>query len=131
MGITFHGATGQTLYARVQTAATTFTACALTEGSSGGLGVYNATDAALVSAGISASDGDYVYTVRSGTASATVNDTIVGSGVLGWTGTVERGYRPGSGGSGGIDMVRKNGATSNAIRVKLCNINTGQGLTGL
>lgn len=93
MPITHHGTTSQTLYARVQTAASTFTACALTEGSSGGLGVYTATDAALVTATLTSTDGDYAYTVRSGSPSATANDLIVGQGVLGWAGTVERPLR--------------------------------------
>ncbi len=92
-GITYHGTTGQTLYARVQTGTSTFKGVALTEGTSGGLGVYSVTDAALVSAGITSTDGDYAYTIRSGSASDTANDAIVGYGTLGWAGTVERPLR--------------------------------------
>lgn len=90
-GITYHGTTGQTVYARVQTGATTFVAVALTEGTSGGLGVYTATDAAIYAAGVKSPSiaRGYPFTIRSGSASATVNDTIVGSGVLPWDGLGE------------------------------------------
>jgi hypothetical protein len=87
--ITFHGATGQTLYVRVQTGATTFEGVALTEGSSGGLGVYTVTDGALVSGGLQLKSGNFPYTIRTGTASDTVNDPIVGSGSIIWSGTAE------------------------------------------
>lgn len=90
-GITYSGTTGQTLYARVQTGASTFVACALTEGSSGGLGIYSVTDAALVTAGLSSpSTGNgFEYTVRSGSASTTANDAIKGYGTIAWSGSVE------------------------------------------
>lgn len=87
-GITFHGANGQTLYARVQIGASTFESVGLNEGSSGGLGVYFVDDAALVSAGVDVA-GNLPYTIRSGSPSDTANDTIVGSGVLPWSGSVE------------------------------------------
>jgi hypothetical protein len=90
-GITYSGTTGQTLYARVQTGASTFVGVAMTEGSSGGLGIYNVSDAALVSAGITTASGTtgYQYTIRSGSASNTANDAIVGVGTLHWAGSVE------------------------------------------
>jgi hypothetical protein len=90
-GITYSGTTAQTLYARVQTGASTFVAAAMTEGSSGGLGIYNVSDASLVSAGLnSASTGSgFEYTIRSGSASTTANDTIVAYGVIAWTGSAE------------------------------------------
>lgn len=93
--ITYHGTTGQTLYVRVQTGASTFEGVAMTEGSSGGLGVYKTTDADLVSAGVSTASAaagypnGYPFTIRSGTASDTANDTILGSGQLSWSGSVE------------------------------------------
>lgn len=92
-GITYSGTTGQTLYARVQTGTSTFVACALTEGSSGGLGIYNATDAALVSAGLTTANRypGYPFTIRSGSPSTTASDTIVATSAtnLGWNGSCE------------------------------------------
>ena len=87
-GITFHGTTGQTLYARVQIGASTFESVQLTEGTSGGLGVYSVADAALVSAGVNVA-GTHPFTIRSGTASDTANDAIRGEGELPWSGAVE------------------------------------------
>ena len=93
--VTYHGTTGQTLYVRIQTGASTFKGVAMTEGSSGGLGVYKTTDAALVSAGITTASATagypngYPFTIRSGSASDTANDTILGGGSLSWSGSVE------------------------------------------
>lgn len=80
MSITFYGSTGLTLYARVQTGASTFVAAALTEGTSGGLGVYTVSDAALVTAGLPSTGGpfSYSYTIRAGSPSTTANDRIAG-----------------------------------------------------
>jgi lysophospholipase L1-like esterase len=90
-GITYSGTTAQTLYARVQTGASTFVAAAMTEGSSGGLGIYNVSDSSLVSAGLTTASGStgYQYTIRSGSASTTANDTILGYGVIYWAGSTE------------------------------------------
>jgi hypothetical protein len=92
-GVTYHGATGQTLYVRVQTGPTTFVAAALTEGSSGGVGVYTATDATLYAAGLNvpSTATGYSFTVRSGTPSTTASDPLIGSGNLIWNGAVEDG----------------------------------------
>ena len=93
--VIYHGTTGQTLYVRVQTGASTFKGVAMTEGSSGGLGVYKTTDAALVSASITTASATagfangYPFTIRSGSASDTANDTILASGQLCWSGSVE------------------------------------------
>ena len=87
----FHGTNGQTLYIRVQTGAAAFKGVALTEGSSGGLGVYTVDESSLVSAGISTSSAaagyveGFPFTVRSGSASDTANDPIVGQGILPWS----------------------------------------------
>lgn len=89
--ITHSGTTGQTLYARVQTGTSTFVAAALTEGSSGGLGIYTVTDASLVTAGLSSivSPSLYNFTIRVGAPSTTANDAIVGSNAIGWRAGVE------------------------------------------
>lgn len=88
-GITYSGTTGQTLYARVQTGQTTFVAAAIGEGSSGGLGIYNVTDAALVSAGLTTAGNSLQYTIRSGSPSTSANDPIKGYGSINWGGSTE------------------------------------------
>jgi len=93
-GITYHGTTGQTLYARIQTGASTFEGIALTEGTSGGLGVYSVADGTIdndvtTSSAAAGYPNGYPFTIRSGTASDTANDTILATGQLPWSGSVE------------------------------------------
>jgi hypothetical protein len=84
------GTSGQTLYTRVDEAGT-LNAQALTEGTSGRLGRYYASEANLVSAGVdTASSGSgFSFTVHSGSPSTTATDTIVAYGYLPWSGSAE------------------------------------------
>src|SRR5262245_41171452 len=92
--ITYRGTPSISAYARVRTAANTSFAVAITEESSGGVGFYRVSDAAILSAAggtlaANISPG-YYFTVFAGSASTTANDTILATGVLGWNGTAER-----------------------------------------
>jgi hypothetical protein len=91
MPIIHHDITGLDLYARVRVAESTFVAEELTEGSSGGLGVYELTDANLLAAGLTAPNpiAGYTYSIRQGEVSTTDNDPIHGVGVLLWDGEKE------------------------------------------
>lgn len=93
-GIEHSDAPGLTLYARIFTSITTSVAVALTEGTSGAVGNYKATDAAILSAGLSMASwptypAGFPYKVFSGTPSTTANDPWRGSGALHWSGSVE------------------------------------------
>ncbi len=91
-GITYTGAPSQTTYyVRIATSASASVAVALSEGSGGAVGFYTVSDAALVTAGLS-SAGTYSFKVFSGsTPSTTANDTLLATGVLPWSGSVEIG----------------------------------------
>lgn len=85
------GATGATWYARIEKSNHTFFAVQMAEdtGHTGGAGNYIATDAQILTAATTLASGDYTVTVRPGTASASADDTAIGSGVLHWNGTRE------------------------------------------
>lgn len=90
------GPTGQTLYVRFQTGASTYVATALTEGSSGGLGNYTASEAtiaALTGMGTSSAAAGFPnghpFRVYSGTPSASAADTLLAYGNEPWSGSVE------------------------------------------
>jgi hypothetical protein len=81
---------GLTLYARVITSTSASVACALTEGTSNAVGRYYATDAALVSAGLTTA-GTFPVKIFSGTPSTSANDTLRGilPDGLDWSGSKE------------------------------------------
>lgn len=89
------GTTGQSRYARIRTGSGTFVAVQLTEGTSGELRNYVATDAAINTAAggtLADSTGNgFAVTFRSGTASTTADDPIVGYGLLAWKSGAEIG----------------------------------------
>lgn len=90
--IFYVGPTGQTLYVRFQTGASTYVATALTEGSSGGLGNYTASEAtiaALTGMDTASTGNGYPFRVFVGSASASAADPIVAFGDLPWDGSAE------------------------------------------
>jgi hypothetical protein len=90
-GVTYTGAPGLTaVYVRVSTSATASVAVALAEGTGAGVGFYTVSDADLVTAGLN-SAGTYSFKVFSGSPSTTANDTLLATGVLPWSGSVEIG----------------------------------------
>lgn len=86
MPITHYGPAGLTLYARVADGSDT--SVALTAGSGVNTGVYTATDAALVTAGLAA--GNWPFGVYAGAVgSQSASDVLHGGGQIAFDGTVE------------------------------------------
>lgn len=90
--IFYVGPTDQTLYLRIKNPAGNYVATALTEGGTGADGTYTAAEstiAALTGMSSASTGNGCAYTVRTGSASTSAEDSIVASGFLPWSGSAE------------------------------------------